>query len=245
MYEEFLEGTGLTKNESSVYIALLKVGKSKAGDVITESKVSSGKIYETLQKLIDKGLVKLVSENGVKHFIANNPKSLFDYIKEKENILHKKEEELEKILPALEQLRKIDHKIETVSLVKGFRGISPLVYDALEEAKEIKIMGLRSSKDVKFNNFWKNWHRKRISLKKNALMLFSDRGSEYWKFFKSLKYTKMRETLTLSPSSVMIVDHNVFIFSYEEEFICIHIISKPVADSFSSFFDSLWRFAEK
>jgi predicted transcriptional regulator len=245
MYEEFLEGTGLTKNESKVYLALLKLGKSRSSQIIKESKVSSGKIYETLERLIAKGLAKTITENGVKHFMASNPQALLDYLKEKEQILHDKEAELEKILPGLEELRKIDNKLEIVSLVKGFRGISPIVYAALEKGKSIRVMGVRSSKDVKFNNFWKSWHRRRIELKKKALMLFSDKNTEYWRFFKKMPFTEVRETLSFSPSAVMIIDNECFLLSYEEEFTCIHIISDSTAKSFSGFFDGLWKFAGK
>jgi sugar-specific transcriptional regulator TrmB len=244
MYEEFLEGAGLTKNESAVYIALLKKGKSTAYQIVREAHVSSGKIYETLSKLSEKGMIKSVIENGVKHFSANDPESLFDLLKEKEKNLQEKEKELHKILPQLQGLKFLENKIEEVALIKGFRGISPIVYKVLDQGKNIKIMGLRSSKSVKFNNFWKNWHRKRIIEKKKAYLLFSDKGSEYWKFFKKQPYTVVRESLSVSPSAIMIVDDNVFIFSYEEEFTCIHIISSSIAKSFTGFFDSLWNFSK-
>jgi predicted DNA-binding transcriptional regulator len=253
MYEKLLEGSGLTKNEAIAYTALLRIGNSKAGEIIREAKISSGKIYETLDKLSSKGLVKTVIENGVKHFIANDPKALLSYLDEKEKNLFEKKKELEKIIPDLEQLKKLEAKLDTVSIIKGFRGVSPLIYDALEkkssdddyeENSEVMVMGVRSSKNVKFNNFWKKWHRKRIELKKNALLLFCDKETEYWRFFKKLPYTKVRETLLFSPSAVMIIDDAVFIFSYDEELICIHIVSKSIADSFKGFFNSMWKFSE-
>lgn len=243
MYEDLLEETGLTKNEAIIYMTLLKTGKSKSGELIKKSKVSSGKIYETLYKLIDKGLVKSVSENGVQHFIANNPKAVISYIQEKEKLLQDKEEKLKKILPELESVAKIETNLETVSLIKGFRGISPIIYEHLEKANTtINIMGLRSSKNVKFNNFWKNWHRHRVELKKEAQLLFSDKNTEYWKFFKKLEYTEVHETLSTSPSAIAIINENVFIFSYDEEFTCIHINSSSIANSFKSFFESLWSY---
>jgi sugar-specific transcriptional regulator TrmB len=240
MYEELLENTGLTKNESAVYLALLKKGKSTSYNIVREAKISSGKIYETLDRLQQKGLVKSVIENGVKHFIANDPEALFEYLKQKEQAIRNKEEELHKILPQLKNL-KLKEDIEEVALITGFRGISPVVYKALENAKNIKIMGVRSTKNVQFNNFWKNWHRQRILEKKKAQILFSDNGSDYWKFFKELKYTEVKESLTISPSAIMIIDNNSFIFSYEEELKCIHIVSEPTAKSFNGFFDSLWK----
>jgi hypothetical protein len=128
--------------------------------------------------------------------------------------------------------------------VKGFRGISPIVYEALEKSNSVKIMGVRSTKNIKFNNFWKNWHRKRISLKKKAQILFSDKNTDYWKFFKSLPFTEVKSMLSFSPSAILIVDDNSFLFSYDEEFTCIHINSAQISKSLSSFFDSLWKIAE-
>jgi sugar-specific transcriptional regulator TrmB len=245
MYEQFLEDTGLTKNESIVYLTLLRKGKAKSGEIVRASNVSSGKIYETLDKLKNKGLVKVVLENGVKQFIANKPEALFAYLKEKERAIHEKEQALETLLPKLENLRKIEETLETVSLVKGFRGVAPLVYAALEDGKEIRIMGVRSSKNVSFNNFWKGWHRRRMELKKHARLLFSDKNTEYWRTFKQMRYTEVRELLAFSPSAVMIIDQQCFLFSYDEDLLCIHITSESIAKSFAGFFDGLWMFSGK
>ncbi len=244
MYEESLKRLGLTKNEVSAYLSLLKGGKSKSGEIVRSANISGGKIYETLYKLIDKGLVKEVIENGVKHFIANDPKTLLTYIREKESAIAETKTEIEKILPTLEGIAKLELKLETVSLIKGFRGISPAIYGALNDGNKIQIMGVRSSKDVKFNNFWKKWHSERVHLKKNAQLLFSDKGTEYWRFFSKLPYTEVKEILSFNPSAIMIIDNNIFIFSYEEEFTCIHIKSPSISKSFSSFFESLWKIAE-
>jgi len=245
MYEELLKACGLTQNESLVYLSLLKVGKATGSKIVKEAGISGGKIYETLEKLIKKGLVKSIIENGVKNFMANEPEMLIEYIKEKERELHKKEEELEKILPQLKGLREHDHKLENVSLVKGFRGIKPLIYGSLEEGSVIKIMGVTSGKDVRYNNFWRAWHAERIRLRKKAEIIFSDKNTDYWRFYKKLKYTEVKEILHLTPSAILIIDSNVFIFSYEEELTCIHIKSEPISTSFSEFFDDLWRVARK
>lgn len=245
MYEQLLEESGLTKNESLVYLALLKLGKAKSSEIIREAKISGGKIYETLYKLIDKGLAKEVSEQGVKHFLANDPKSLLMYIEEKRANLLKKEKEIEKNLPSFINLKNLNIQQEGVSLIKGLRGISPIVYSTLEKAKSISVMGVRSSKDEKYNNFWMNWHRERVKLRKNARMLFSDKNTNYWNFFKKIKYTELRAILHLSPSAIMIIDEQSFLFSYDAEITCIHIISKQISNSLLNFFNDLWGIAKK
>lgn len=240
-----LEHIGLTKNETLVYVALLKHGKSTSGEVINEAGVSSGKIYETLEKLIKKGLATYIVENGVKKFFANQPKTLFDYVGEQEVALRAKKQKIEKLLPQLEAIGKTEHDIDEVTVIKGFRGIRSVVYEVLEQAKTILVMGLRSSKHTTFNNFWKAWHRRRVELKKEARLLFSDKHAPYWTFFKKLNYTRVREFLKASPAATLIIDEHCFLFTYEhDEFTCIHITSRSVSNSYKGFFEGLWDIAQ-
>lgn len=243
MYEPLLEGCGLTQNESRTYLALLKLGKARSSEIVRGAKISGGKVYETLYKLIDKGLVSEVSEHGVKHFSANDPQSLILYLQEQRESLATKEKEIEKNLAQISSLKNTQVNSENVSLIKGLRGITPIVYAALEYAEHIQIMGIRSSKEEKYNTFWRNWHLKRVELKKSAQILFSDKKTDYWNFFKKLKHTQVKELSSLSPSAIMIIDQQAFLFSYDEDLSCIQMVSPSAAKSLSNFFDELWRTA--
>jgi len=66
MYEKILEGIGLTKGEVKVYLTLLKTGETTTGKIIDNSGLSSGKIYEILEKLIKKGLVAYIIKEKTK-----------------------------------------------------------------------------------------------------------------------------------------------------------------------------------
>ena len=228
-----------------LYLTLLDIGKAKSGEIVRSAKISGGKIYETLYKLVDKGLVKIIIENNVKYFIANKPETLVSYLNEQEKEIKNKKQDLVKLLPKLNEISEKNKFHENVSLIKGLRGISPIVYEQLKKGNEIMIMGVRSSKKIQYNNFWRNWHKERIKLKKEAKILFSDRNTKYWEFYKKLKLTKIKSISNLTPSAVMIIDNHSFIFSYEEEFTCIHIISKQTATSFRDFFNSIWKQAKQ
>src|SRR3989338_11365214 len=106
MNEKILEEIGLTKGEIKVYFSLLKLGETTTGKIIEEAQISSGKIYEILEKLIKKGLVSYIIKEKTKYFSATSPRRIIDYIHEKEHELMKKEEEFEKELPALLNLQK-------------------------------------------------------------------------------------------------------------------------------------------
>ncbi|MGD9276028.1 MAG: helix-turn-helix domain-containing protein [Candidatus Pacearchaeota archaeon] len=102
-YKE-LEGIGLTNSEILVYTTLLKIGQSATGKIVSNAKISSGKIYEVLDKLIDKGLAGYILKNNVKHFSALNPEKLKEYIAKKKKEIQEKEKEVGKIIPELKKL---------------------------------------------------------------------------------------------------------------------------------------------
>jgi len=245
MQEKLLTEAGLTLNEAKVYLSLLKLGKAPSGKIVKEAHIAGGKVYETLYKLIHKGLVEVITENNIKQFIAADPQSLLLYMEERKNQITKQADRLATIVPELQKIKHLTEPQENVYLIKGFRGVRPLVDKAILKAKgEFLIMGVRSSKEPQFNIFWQHWHEHRVAQKRKARLLFTDRNTEYWKFFQKMKLTKTRNISSLSPSAIMIIDNQTFIFSYDQnEFTCIHIVSDSIAKSFTSFFEGLWNIA--
>ena len=84
MDKKILERAGLSKGEIEVYLTLLKLGSSLVSKVAQETGLHRTNIYDTLEKLKEKGLVSYVIRENRKHFSASNPEKLLDYIKERE-----------------------------------------------------------------------------------------------------------------------------------------------------------------
>lgn len=126
--EEY-EELGLTKNESKVYQALIEHGKLGSGDISKNSRVSYSKIYNVLDSLINKGLVKVVPEKS-KKFIPSSPESLIKLIEEKQK----------KLETAKEKARKMQEFYDTreqnpVSMVFGRIGFYKIVKELKEPDK--------------------------------------------------------------------------------------------------------------
>src|SRR3990167_9727851 len=79
METETLEKIGLTKNESIVYLTLVKSGTIKTAKILKKSGLNSGRIYDTLESLKHKGLISESNINGVKHFTASPPNQLKEF----------------------------------------------------------------------------------------------------------------------------------------------------------------------
>jgi len=191
-------------------------------------------------------LISITEIRGVKHFEITTPEALIDYISEKKTSLEEKEKKLKEILPKLMKIQIDSANKTSVKILLGEKSIKPLVIDIFSNAKEtIYVMGARGSKNERYNNFW--WHiTKEIVEKKGkkANYLFSENISEYYKEHKKLKNVKAKWLEGITPVAIDTIDDKVLIFSYEEELICVQITSELIANSFKSFFKSLWKIAK-
>jgi sugar-specific transcriptional regulator TrmB len=247
METKILEHIGLTKNESAVYLTLLKEGTAKTGEILKNSNLNSGKIYEILDSLKKKGLVSESIINNVKHFTAAPPLQILEYLHTKREELENDESIIIKEIPRLEKLRKTKSKqVKAVTYV-GIRGVKTAADEALESMKqreEILAMGVTEKKDSRFNEFWKIWSARRIQRKITAKHIFSEKG-DYFDEFKKMKYSETRLLTGLTPVTIDVFGNDkVLILNYNEPVSCILIYDKNTATSFINFFYQLWKIAK-
>lgn len=247
MKTDVLEHVGLTRNESIVYLTLLQLGTSRTGAILKRSGLNSGKIYEILESLKIKGLLSESVVNGVKHFTAAPPSELLTYIDQQKQKVQHDEQQIRALLPDLEKLRTLARKEVQAAVYTGFRGIRTAADQALAEMNsdaDIVAMGITAHKEKKFNEFWKQWSKKRIDRKIRARHLFSER-SGYYDAFKMLRFTEARVLTALTPVAVDVFGlDKVLILNYEEPASCILIQDKNTAASFRQFFEQLWKIAK-
>jgi sugar-specific transcriptional regulator TrmB len=62
---------GLTENEVKIYSALLKLGESTSGQIVKESDLRTGRLYNILESLKNKGFISEITKNNIKYFIGN------------------------------------------------------------------------------------------------------------------------------------------------------------------------------
>jgi len=87
LMKEILEKAGLSPGESAVYLALIDLGSTTVGPIVSKSGVSTSKVYSILNRLIKKGLVSSILIEGVKQFKAEDPRQLLEYVSNKEKEL--------------------------------------------------------------------------------------------------------------------------------------------------------------
>lgn len=238
MNTEELREFGLSNTESKVYLALLELGKSKAGEITKKSAVNRTNVYDALERLIEKGLVSYVSENNKKVFEAVNPQRL-------QNILKDKQDKLGKTIEELKAKYQKTLKEEDAFVFRGKQGIKSIFEDILNEKKELFCYGAESRFKTLFPFYQKHWNEKRAKLKIKVKMIYSEKVREE-KRKENLKFLEMKflpETYEF-PSMVISYGNRVVTIVWLEEPFAFMIKSEEVVKSNMNFFELLWKIAK-
>jgi sugar-specific transcriptional regulator TrmB len=189
MNPEMLERIGLTKNESIIYLTMLRIGTSKTGTILKESRINSGKIYEILESMKRKGLVSETISDGIKFFTAAPPEQLSHFLEQKKQSIIEEEKAVNEMLPALSALRRETIPQKRIVTYSGFRGIITAAEEALKNTKEgseILSIGI-SDVNAWSQNYWLKWEQMRIKNKISARYILSEKGIIYKDLLKVKK----------------------------------------------------------
>src|SRR3989344_8080212 len=213
---ELLEEIGLTKSEIKVYLALLDLGSSTTGPIVDKSGVSSSKIYEIMDKLLQKGLVSYIIKEGMKYFEAADPNRILDYLKEKQTALEEQTKEIKKLLPELELKRTLSKYKSTATIYKGMKGLETAFQDIFKTLKKGDT---------------------------NYVYVVGELDERMYESRKNLPFFEGKVVgTTTSPATINIYGTKVNLrMGDSQNVICIVIDNKELADSFLEQFNLLWN----
>ncbi|MDP3026977.1 MAG: helix-turn-helix domain-containing protein [Nanoarchaeota archaeon] len=239
MNTEDLQEFGLSNTEAKVYLALLELGKSKAGEITKKSAVNRTNVYDALERLIEKGLVSYVTENNKKTFEAVNPERL-------QEIIEEKQAKLSKVIQELKARYSAGKAEEDASIFKGKKGIKSIFENVLKEKKDLFAYGAESRFKEMFPFYQKHWNEERAKLGIKVKMIYNEkvRKTKKAEHLKLLEMRFLPETYDF-PSMVMVYADKAVTVVWLEEPFGFMIKSKEAVKSNMNFFELLWKIAKK
>ncbi|VVB66169.1 HTH-type sugar sensing transcriptional regulator TrmBL1 [Candidatus Gugararchaeum adminiculabundum] len=246
MEEKALEEIGLTKSEIKVYLALLELGPSTTGPIITSSKTADSKIYEVLEKLANKGLASSFLKGGLKHYKAASPSMILEYLREKKKRVEEEEASVVKILPSLLSLEKQAAEEKEASLFTGARGVkTPFsgIVEELKKGEEVHIMGIYEF-GKQFLRAVQLFHKNRSEKGVKAKILINSGAIETAKGLSSYSPVEIRfMPKDIFTPAVFLIYNDKVVISLGDEFTMFVIKSKSAAKAFNSYFEVMWESA--
>lgn len=244
--EEILRKIGLTERETRVYCNLLGHGSSSTGSLIKALGMHRAAVYDTLDLLIEKGLISFVIKENKKHFIAENPERLLEYLESKKELIENQALELKKQLPKLKAIKNTARDEQEAYLYKGKKGMKTIFEDVIKEKKTYYVIGSQGNFVKFFPNYFFQFHKKRTEQGIPIKIIRSEktRGSEYTKELKLFEQRFLPDSYT-TPVTTYVYANKVAIVAWSAEPICFLVKSRIIAYSYKKHFNLLWKIAKK
>lgn len=241
---EGLVALDLTAGEARVYLSLLRLGPSKVGAIVRESRVSYSKVYDVLERLGNKGLVSHVLIGKVRHFNAAEPYRLRDYIRKKEESLQDEKEAADRLIPGLLKYAGAGRR-NSAEIFIGLKGIRTAYEILLQDAKKGDILRYFYPFDDYHevaSPFYSRLHlfQKQKRLDERGIGTADFKKSKH---YRELKDVNMRFVLFPLPGTMDIFGDKMLMVSWENT-AGILVSSKEITDHFTQYFDSVWKVAK-
>lgn len=136
MYSEIFCNLGLSPNEAKIYEALLSSEEIGVSEIALRSNVHRRNVYDTINRLIEKGLVFRIFKKDEHKFRAVNPDKLHEIVK-------KQEKQLSDILPDLQKIYSAEPLKEAAYIYKGKEGYKNYLRDMTNIAEDTYFLGAK------------------------------------------------------------------------------------------------------
>ncbi|NOX71724.1 MAG: hypothetical protein GXO64_03440 [Candidatus Micrarchaeota archaeon] len=244
----FLRSLDFTDGEIRAYIALLENGPSTVGPILKATHISQSKIYDILERLIQKGVVTYTIAGSYKVFSAADPRLLGDFIEGREVELAKRKRELARLLPQIEaMLKKADYEVAIFEGLRGFKSAYTEMFECLGKGDEYVFFAVSGlEKYEKLATFFRQFHMKR------QRKGFTVRGISYpstkktmEKIFRRLSGWEIRYTNIPLPFQTVIYKDTILLLNWSEKPAIFKIRCEKIAEDYMKFFESVWMMAER
>ena len=250
MYQETLQSLGLSPNEAKIYETLVGSGESTIGDISVAAKVHRRNVYDSIQRLIEKGLCFEVFSSAGNLYSGVDPGKLSELIADKQ-------QKLELILPDLQKKFHKETPKEEAYIYRGLEGQINIWRDIVRVGQDSYFIGAKGGWfDAQLEKgardaFFREANRKKIKF----IQLFDHEVKEQMPDFPhyfpgELKYRFLPKKYSTTSGVGMfgdyVVTHTGLSIGRMSESIVFFIIhSKDLAESYRKWFWYMWEQSEE
>ena len=246
-----LQKIGLTETEAQIYLTGLEYSSIGVKELEKKTRIKRTTIYHALDTLMYKGLAAKKGTESKYLFTMTAPDKIHTLIDRDIRKLKKKNKELAKILPLLEQRTKKEKATLKIAHYEGIEGIKLAVEEALYcRSKHWEIIAPHKNFFSDFNkNYAKYFMKTRRENKITARTLWEGERDKKILSKEEIKIRNPRflpkEMYKKFGTVIIIFDDKVLTISPLEELSAILIQSEEMRDTFLAIFDGLWSMSKK
>lgn len=242
MESALFEDLGLSMNEAKIYSSLLTYGGSGVSTISLRAKIHRSNTYDSLHRLIEKGLVYEVLGERETIYEAVDPHKLRE-------LLDEKMQKLDSALPLILKTFQNNLTPERAYIFKGIEGVKNYMRLALKEGKDIYTLGGNGAwldpRMASFaRSFVKDTQKKGMKLKN----IFNEAvAKEFPEALTSVSsHYKLLPKKYATTSAFDVFGNHVVTFTgmqsgkMSDDITIFVMVSKPLADSFRTWWQYFW-----
>lgn len=243
MYNDLFSKLDLSKNEAKIYETLLLEGESPVAEIALKAKINRRNVYDSLNRLIEKGLVFEILQKGENRYKPVDPKKLMELLKEKED-------QLAAVLPDLEDLYNAKPHEEDVYIYRGVEGWKNFMRDILRIGEDVCVIGGKGGwSDPRMSTFLDRFLKdaKTAGIKVKVLYDHEVKATNH-KILSLVNNDHRFLPQGFSSTSAItvfgnqtVIQSNIKLGQIDDNAACTVIINQSIADSFRTWFQLLWE----
>ena len=242
---EALAKVGLSTNEVKVYLTLLSLGSSRAGEITNKSGVNRTNVYDALGRLAEKGLVSYVIQANTKYFEASAPDRIVSNLIDEERRIRRRRESIFPVIAELQKRRVLSREPQEATIYVGRKGLKSVAELVLKTKKPLLVFGAEGKFVQLFSHYAQQWHMRRGALRIPLQIVYS----------ASLRKIKSRTQFPMAkkrfnrhvyntPATTWIFGDLVAIIVWSEQPLVTLIRSRQVSESYRQVFAIMWKDSE-
>ena len=241
-FEKALESVGLAEKESSVYLALLALGRAKVSAISRKAGMNRTTGYGILDSLVAKGLARVSGKEPKQEYAAESPDALIAMLT---NELEGKKKELAIAgawVPRLKSMQKIEDRPQ-VKFYEGADGLKQVYENTLTSTETIRAYAAVEEMHTALPNYFPAYYKRRTKSGIAIQTIMPD--TPLSKERASHDAEEARESALVPAEKfgfhpeINIYDNKVMIASWREK-LGIIIESAEIADAMKKIFELAW-----
>lgn len=239
MLQNKLKKLGFEEKETKVYLGLLELGEGGVGEIAQKSGVKRTTVYHILEDLKEKGLVSMNKKGKKTFYMAEDPRSIEQDLKEKQVYF-------QAILPEILSVANLMEKKPIVRYYEKLEGIKEMYRDELKYPDSEILSWWSESYEIFGDDFFYNHYMpERLEKKIWVRAIASD--SEYIKEVQKEDLKNLRK-IRIMPNTKQNAELEISLYgkskisikSFQEKFGLI-IESKSLYNTMKMMFEFAWQ----
>lgn len=227
---------GLSEKESQTYLALLPLGACTLQNIAQHLEFPRTTVYNSINYLLERGLVSKIIIGGVAHYRATDPKKLVAILDEKRKLVLA-------ALPELAVLQMEEKFPSHAELYDGTRGLFTILSDIFAQKQQTYYFGSYSRSLQALKHLPE--HARTIRVERNipAKIVIDpyDDPTFHAAAYKKITEMRVHNALKEFPCMVFIYGKKVAIYTVKGDLVGVIIENAQVAQAMRLVFEMYWK----